>query len=131
MPVFIAALLTVAETWKQLNAHRQRNGYGKRGVYILGHKKERHAICSNVDGPRDDHTEGQTEKDKYQKMWTLKYGTNEPVCETGADSAAQGTGWRLPRGRVLGDGRSGAWGQQMDAPIESGQQGPPVQDGEL
>ena len=34
---------------------------------LLNHKKEwNHAICSNMDGPRDYHTKvSQTEKDKY------------------------------------------------------------------
>lgn len=63
MPVFIAALLTVAETWKQLNAHRQRNGYGESVVYIYSAtKKSDMPFAASVDGPRDDHTEGQTEK---------------------------------------------------------------------
>ena len=34
---------------------------------LLTHKKEQNnAICSNMDGPRDEHTKGtKTEKDKY------------------------------------------------------------------
>ena len=32
--MFIAALLTIAKTWKKVNIHRQRNGYRKCGVYI-------------------------------------------------------------------------------------------------
>ena len=37
-------------------------------IYILGHKEERHAICSNMDGPRGDHTKSDKEKDKYHKI---------------------------------------------------------------
>ena len=77
-------------------------------------------MCSNMDGPRDDHTKGQTEKDKYHKMWNLKYDTNEPVCETEADSGAQGTDWRLPGGGRWERAGGGGWGQQMEGPIESG-----------
>ena len=38
---------------------------------LLGHKKEQNnAICSNVGGPRDDHTSevSQTENDKYRMI---------------------------------------------------------------
>ena len=58
-------------------------------VYIhneipLSHKKgQNNAICSNMDGTRDFHTESsKSEKEKETPydityMWSLKYGTNE------------------------------------------------------
>ena len=55
---------------------------------LLSHKKEQNnAICSNMDGPGDDHTkQSQKEKSKYHmiplNMWNLKYDTNEPIHET-------------------------------------------------
>ena len=45
-------------------------------VILFNHKKEwNNAICSNMDGPRDCHTEwSKSEKDKYDivYMWNLK-----------------------------------------------------------
>ena len=44
----------------------------------------------------------QKEKDKYHMishMWNLKYGTNEPVYKTEADSQTYRTDLWLPRGR--------------------------------
>ena len=56
---------------------------------LLSHKKERNnPICSNMDGPRDCHTEwsSQTEKDKYHIISIiceiLKNGTNELFYKT-------------------------------------------------
>ena len=51
-PVFIAALLTIARTWKQPKCASTEEWI------LLSHKKERNnAICSNMDGHRDCHTE--------------------------------------------------------------------------
>ena len=56
-------------------------------------KKERNnAICSNMDGPRDDHTKwSKSERERripydITYMWNLKYDTNEPIYETETDS---------------------------------------------
>ena len=54
---------------------------------LLSHKKERsNAICSNIDGPRDCHTEWRKSDRERQisydivYMWNLKKnGTNEPI----------------------------------------------------
>jgi len=61
--MFIAALFTIAKTWK----HRKCPSTGdwiRKMWYIytngipLSHKKEQHnAICSNMNGMRDSHTE--------------------------------------------------------------------------
>ena len=76
-PVFIAALLTIAKTWKQpwcpsteewikkmwcIHTHTHTHIHTYIHTYIhngllLGHKKEWNiATCSNMDGPRDYHT---------------------------------------------------------------------------
>ena len=60
-PMFTAALFTIVRTWKQPKCP-STDEWIKKMWYILyngvllSHKKERNnAICSNVDGPRDDH----------------------------------------------------------------------------
>ena len=62
-------------------------------------------ICSDMDGPRDDHSkshkEGQIPYDSTH-MWNLKYDTKERIYETKADLQ------RLPRG--LGEARTGSLG---------------------
>ena len=55
---------------------------------LLRHKKEwNNAICSNMDGPRDDHTKwSQTEEDKYHMIslicGILKNDTNKLIYKT-------------------------------------------------
>ena len=60
---------------------------------LLSRKKEwNNAICSNMDGPRDDRTKwGKSERERQIPydiiyMWNLKYDTNEPNYETERDS---------------------------------------------
>ena len=60
--MFVAALFPIARTWKQ--PKYPSTGMDKEGVVhiyngvLFSHKKERNnAICSNMDGPRDCHTE--------------------------------------------------------------------------
>ena len=60
--MFIAALFTIARTWKQLKCpSTEMNVKSRRGTYIqwnISHKKEWNwVICSEVDGHRDCHTE--------------------------------------------------------------------------
>ena len=43
-------------------------------------------------------------------MWNLKCNTKEPVYNIETDSQTQRADLRLPRGRDLGDGRSGESG---------------------
>ena len=70
----------------------------------LSHLKN-NDICSNMDGPRDDHSksdkEGQIPYD-ITFMWNLKYDTNEHIYETKTDLQ------RSPRG--LGKARTGSLG---------------------
>ena len=61
------------------------------GIF-LSHKKEwNNAICSNMDGPRDCHTEWNKSEREQQipyditYMWNLKYDRNELTYETETD----------------------------------------------
>ena len=71
IPMFTAALVTIAKTWKQPNVHQQRNGQRRCGMHIqwniIQHKKRwKKATCSNMDGPGHYHTEwSKSAKDKY------------------------------------------------------------------
>ena len=50
------------------------------GILISCKKEENNAICSNIDGPRDDHIKwSKSEKDKHHiiYMWNLKSDTTE------------------------------------------------------
>ena len=62
-------------------------------AYDSAIKKERNnAICSNMDGTRDSHTEWNKSERERQipyyttYMWNLKYGTSEPIHKTETDS---------------------------------------------
>ena len=48
------------------------------------------AICRNTDGPRGSHTKSSQEEEEVlsdiPRMWSLKYGTNEPIFKTETDS---------------------------------------------
>ena len=62
-PIFIAALFTVAKTWKQPNVPStddwiKKMWYMYTMEYYSGIKRMKKAISSNMDGPRDYHTEG-------------------------------------------------------------------------
>ena len=82
-PMFIAALLTIAKTWKQLKCLSTGKWIKKMWyIYIysgilLSHKKEHNAICGNMDGPRDYHTKwSQSERQvpyDITYMWNLKW----------------------------------------------------------
>ena len=56
----------------------------------ISHKKEWDtAFCSNMDGPREYHTQwSKSDKDKYYitYMWNLKNNTNESIYKREADS---------------------------------------------
>ena len=61
-PIFIAALFTIAKTWKQPNCPStgewiKKMWYMYTMEYYSAIKRTKNAICSNMDGPRDDHTE--------------------------------------------------------------------------
>ena len=59
--MFIAALLTIAKTWKQIKCLLTEEWIKMWCMYTMGYssaiKKEgNNAICRNMDGPRDYHT---------------------------------------------------------------------------
>ena len=96
--MFIAALFTIAKTWKQPKRPSTDEWIKKHVVYIyngilLSHKKEwNSAICSNMEGPRAYHTKwSKSEKEgkvlyDITYMWNLKYDTTEPIYKTETDS---------------------------------------------
>ena len=61
--MFIAALFTIAKTWKQLKCPPTDEWIKKMWhIYTMEYysaikKEQNNAICSNMDGPRDCHTE--------------------------------------------------------------------------
>ena len=60
---------------------------------LLSHKKEwSNAICSHMDGPRNDHTKWSKSETniKWYYMWSLEYDTHELIYETEADSQIRG-----------------------------------------
>ena len=66
--------------------------YIHNGILSAIKEEQNNAICSNMDGPRDYHTE-QSKSDRERQipydityMWNLKYGTNEPTYKTETDS---------------------------------------------
>ena len=98
-PMFTEALFAIAKTWKQpkcplIDEWKQKMWYTHRHTHthtdthngiLLSHKKIwNNAICSNMNAPRDCHTEwSKSEKDKYHMifvesaytstyMWNLK-----------------------------------------------------------
>ena len=78
-------------------------------VILLSHKKEWHnAICSNMDGPRDCHTEWSQRKTKI--IWYHLYveskrnDTNGLIYKTETDSQTLKTNLRLPKGKGEGQG---------------------------
>ena len=60
---------------------------------LLSHKREwNNAMCSNLDGPRDDHTKWSKSNRGRQilyditYMWNLRNNTNESIYQTETDS---------------------------------------------
>jgi len=60
--MFIAAPFTIPKTWKQPKYPSTMVGLGRHGIYTQWittqpYKRTNDAICSNMDGTRDSHTE--------------------------------------------------------------------------
>ena len=67
-----------------LGCCRNNNNVIKYNGILLSHKKEWHnAICSNMDGPRDDHIilskVSQKKTNTISLMWNLKYDMDELI----------------------------------------------------
>ena len=99
-PMFIAALFTIAKTWKQHKCPSpdewiKKMWYICNGI-LLSHKKEwNNAICSNMDGPRDYHTKWSKSDTERQISYDIAYmrnlkkknkGTNELIYTTEIES---------------------------------------------
>jgi len=58
--IFIAALFTIAKTWKQSKCPSTDEWIKKMYIYTMEYysaiKEQKNAICSNMDGTRDSHT---------------------------------------------------------------------------
>ena len=110
-PMFIAALFTTAKTWKQPKCPLSDEWIKKMWyIYTMEYysdiKKEwNNAICSNMDGPRDYHTEWR-KSDRGRQIsyditytWNLKYDTNELIYKTEINSQTLKTNLWLPKGK--------------------------------
>ena len=93
---------------------------------LLSRKKEwSNAICSNMDGPRDDYTEGSTSEREKQivygiiYVWNLKSDTNKLIHKTDIDSQIKKTKkscYDYQRGEE-GRGKSGVREEQLQTAI--------------
>ena len=93
-----AVLFTIAKTWKQPKSPSMEEWLKEIDAVHLcdgilaSHQKGRdNAICSNMDGPRDDHTKrSKSERHRYHVIttyiWNVKYDTDELIYETERDS---------------------------------------------
>ena len=95
-PMFIAALFTIASTWKQpVSIDRGMDKEDVVHIYnriLFSHKKEwNNAICISMDGPRDSHTEWSKSDREGQISYCLyveskKKVTNELIYKTEIES---------------------------------------------
>ena len=95
IPMFIAALFTIAKIWKQPKCPPTDEWIKKmwyRYTMEYSHKKEwNNAICNNMDGLRGYSVKwnksGRERQIPYDitYMWNLKYDTNEPINKTETD----------------------------------------------
>ena len=91
-PIFIAALFTLAKTWKQLKCPSTEE-WIYMDIYVMEYylamKKWNNAICINMDGPRDYHTKWN--KSNTNIIWyhicvIFKNDTNEFIYKLEIDS---------------------------------------------
>ena len=94
-PMFIAALFTIAKTWKQFKCSSTDEWIMKMWYIYISEcysAIKRNAICSNIVGPRDHHTKWlKSERERQMPyditcMWNLTYDTNELIYETETNS---------------------------------------------
>ena len=71
-------------------------------------------LCSNMNGPRDDHTKWSKSERERNTIWyhwyeESKYDTDELIYEKETDSQTQRADFWLPRGRRGGRNGLGVW----------------------
>ena len=95
-------------TWVSMNRWMDKEDvvYLFNGI-LLGHKKKQNiAICRNMDGPRDYHTEWSKSKREWQILydityiWHLKNNTNEFTYKTEIDSKHRKQAYNYQRAKV-------------------------------
>ena len=108
IPMFIAALFTIAKTWKKPKYPLTDESIKKMWYIYLSeyycHKKEwNNSIYSNMDGPRDYHTKW-SKPDRERQLsyditykWNLKNGATDLIYKTKADSQKQKANLWLPK----------------------------------
>ena len=108
-PIYIAALFTIARTWKQPKCPSTEEWINKMWYIYNGilplHKKEwNSAIFKDIDKPRDCRTEWSKSERGKQTLYNITYiwnleksSTGELICKTGIETWMQRTNIRIPR----------------------------------
>ena len=124
-PMFITALFTIAKTWKQSKCPLtdewvRKMWYIYNGI-LLSHKKEHNnTLCSNVDGPRDNHTKWNKKETNtiwYHLYVESKIQHNEHIFKAETHLQTKRADFWLLRG-WWGEGRLGSLDKQRDPTVE-------------
>ena len=119
-PIFIAALFTIAKTWKQAKCPSTDEGIKKMWYkytmeyYLAIKKNEIMPFYSNMGGPRDYHTKSDRERQisyNITYMWNLKEVIQMKISTKQKQThryREQAYGWQGWRG--VGEGRIGSLG---------------------
>ena len=74
------------------HTHTHTHTHTHNGILLSHEKEQTNAICSNMGGPRGDHTDWSKSDRERQTpygityTWNLKYKTNDHIYETETDS---------------------------------------------
>ena len=118
-------------------AHRTNHLRNVFAVLLSHHEEWSNAICSNMDGPRDDRTKG-TKSEKHMLfnvtyMWNLNYNTNQYNLWTKNRLTDIENSLVVAKGAGVGSKGLRTWGAQRWTVIyrKDKQQGPTIQHREL
>ena len=112
IPIFTAALYTIAKTWMQQRSGKEDVAHKHNGILLSHNKEWNNGICSNVDGPKTPSCWvkiAKTQTVAITYMWNLKSGYNELTCTIETDSQTLENLW-LPKETVWGVGGEMGWG---------------------